>query len=81
MPFFTVASLLIEVSARVKEVVDAVHVLATLARFKPADGEGGEKPRSCAETWARWGSIETSPQSGTKVYPLNDDASHQDLTP
>jgi hypothetical protein len=33
------------VSARVKEVVDAVHVLATLARFKPADGEGGEKPQ------------------------------------
>ncbi|GJN21825.1 hypothetical protein PR202_gb09341 [Eleusine coracana subsp. coracana] len=47
-PLFTVASslLLIDVSARVKEVVDAVHVLATLARFKPADDEGGDKAPS-----------------------------------
>ncbi|KAK3158709.1 hypothetical protein QOZ80_2AG0140570 [Eleusine coracana subsp. coracana] len=45
MPLFTVASslLMIEVSTRVKEVVDAVHVLATLARFKPVDDEGGER--------------------------------------
>ncbi|TVU27969.1 hypothetical protein EJB05_19475, partial [Eragrostis curvula] len=46
MPLFTVGTLLIEVSVRVKEVVDAVHVLATLARFKPADDEGGEKTES-----------------------------------
>lgn len=56
MPLFTAASLLIEVSSRVKEVVDAVHVLATLARLKPADDdEGSEKVH----------------QSGATVHPLN----------
>ncbi|CAL5069419.1 unnamed protein product [Urochloa decumbens] len=36
---FTVTSLLIEVSARIEGVVDAVDTLARLANFKPADDE------------------------------------------
>ncbi|KAF0934312.1 hypothetical protein E2562_024801 [Oryza meyeriana var. granulata] len=39
MPLFTVASLLIEISARTEGVVDAVETLATLANFKQVEDD------------------------------------------
>ncbi|CAN6268931.1 unnamed protein product [Urochloa humidicola] len=44
---FTVTSLLIEVSARIEGVVDAVETLARLANFSPADDD--EKPAESAD--------------------------------
>ncbi|PUZ48493.1 hypothetical protein GQ55_7G248800 [Panicum hallii var. hallii] len=41
---FTVTSLLIEVSARIEGVVDAVNTLASLASFKSADEEKASEP-------------------------------------
>uniref|UniRef100_A0A0D9VJE2 Aluminum-activated malate transporter n=1 Tax=Leersia perrieri TaxID=77586 RepID=A0A0D9VJE2_9ORYZ len=65
MPLFTVASLLIEISARIEGVVDAVETLASLANFKQVE-DGDDKKGQTTET---------------KVHPLNvqdDDASAQE---
>uniref|UniRef100_J3LFS7 Uncharacterized protein n=1 Tax=Oryza brachyantha TaxID=4533 RepID=J3LFS7_ORYBR len=43
MPLFTVASLLIEISARVEGVVDAVETLATLANFRQVEDDDDKK--------------------------------------
>ncbi|KAG8071819.1 hypothetical protein GUJ93_ZPchr0006g41592 [Zizania palustris] len=47
MPLFTVASLLIEISARVEGIADAVDTLASLANFKQEkdDNDKKDKPR------------------------------------
>ena len=59
MPVFTVASLLVEISARVEGVVDAVDELATLANFKQVDGDDDDDKKGEAEMT-------------TKVHPLNE---------
>uniref|UniRef100_A0A0E0CPQ1 Aluminum-activated malate transporter n=1 Tax=Oryza meridionalis TaxID=40149 RepID=A0A0E0CPQ1_9ORYZ len=43
MPLFTVASLLIEISARIEGVVDAVETLASLASFKQVEDDDDKK--------------------------------------
>ena len=58
MPVFTVASLLVEISARVEGVVDAVDELATLAGFKQVDDDDNDKK---GET-----------EMKIKVHPLNE---------
>ncbi|GJN21827.1 hypothetical protein PR202_gb09343 [Eleusine coracana subsp. coracana] len=69
MPLFTVASLLVEISARVEGVVDAVETLATLAKFKEADEDDDDDKK---------GEITTEM---TKVHPLNEpDASPETQT-
>ncbi|WVZ74240.1 hypothetical protein U9M48_022449 [Paspalum notatum var. saurae] len=59
MPVFTVASLLVEISARIEGVVDAVDALATLASFKQVDDDDDDKIRGEAEMTM-------------KVHPLNE---------
>jgi len=58
MPVFTVASLLVEISARVEGVVDAVDELATLAGFKQVDDDDDDKKGETEMT--------------IKVHPLNE---------
>ncbi|PAN07545.1 hypothetical protein PAHAL_1G344300 [Panicum hallii] len=60
MPVFTVASLLVEISARVEGVVDAVDELATLASFKQVDGDDDDDGKK--------GEAEMT----MKVHPLNE---------
>ncbi|KAF0893391.1 hypothetical protein E2562_024211 [Oryza meyeriana var. granulata] len=65
---FTVTSLLIEVSARIEGVVDAVDTLATLASFRSADDD--EKPATEADakpqTMSDPGSVEPEAARTTK---------------
>ncbi|KAL5208068.1 hypothetical protein ABZP36_032503 [Zizania latifolia] len=56
MPLFTVASLLIEISARVEGVADAVDTLASLANFKLVEADDDDKKG----------------QTEMKVHPLNE---------
>ncbi|KAJ1280556.1 hypothetical protein BS78_04G242200 [Paspalum vaginatum] len=69
MPVFTVASLLVEVSARIEGVVDAVDALATLASFKQVDDDDDKREET---------------EMTKKVHPLNepdaDDASLENQT-
>lgn len=60
MPVFTVASLLVEISARVEGVVDAVDELATLAGFKQVDDDDDDGDKK-GET-----------EMTIKVHPLNE---------
>jgi hypothetical protein len=60
MPVFTVASLLVEISARVEGVVDAVDELATLAGFKQVDDDDDDDDKK-GET-----------EMTIKVHPLNE---------
>ena len=60
MPVFTVASLLVEISARVEGVVDAVDELATLASFKQVDDDDDDDDKK-GET-----------EMTIKVHPLNE---------
>lgn len=60
MPVFTVASLLVEISARVEGVVDAVDALATLANFKQVDDDDDDDDKK--------GEAEMT----IKVHPLNE---------
>jgi len=60
MPVFTVASLLVEISARVEGVVDAVDELATLASFKQGDDDDDDDDKK-GET-----------EMTIKVHPLNE---------
>jgi hypothetical protein len=59
MPVFTVASLLVEISARVEGVVDAVDALATLANFKQTEDDDDDDKKGEAEMTI-------------KVHPLNE---------
>jgi hypothetical protein len=68
MPLFTVASLLMEISARVEGVVDAVETLATLAKFKEADQDDDDKKG------------ESTTEMTTKVHPL-DEPDPEDASP
>ena len=61
MPVFTVASLLVEISARVEGVVDAVDELATLAGFKQVDDDDDDDDDKKGET-----------EMTIKVHPLNE---------
>ncbi|CAN6274958.1 unnamed protein product [Urochloa humidicola] len=75
MPVFTAASLLVEISARVEGVVDAVDALATLANFKQAaeDDEDGDDDDD------KTGGAEMT--TTTKVHPLNEpDADENQMT-
>lgn len=71
MPVFTVASLLVEIAARVEGVVDAVDALATLAKFKQAGDDDDDKR----------GSGEREAEMTMKVHPLNDEAEADDSSP
>ncbi|CAL5018842.1 unnamed protein product [Urochloa decumbens] len=60
MRVFTAASLLVEISARVEAVVDAVDALATLANFKQQAEDDDDDGRKAGEA------------EMTKVHPLNE---------
>jgi hypothetical protein len=68
MPLFTVASLLMEISARVEGVVDAVETLATLAKFKEAHQDDDDKKG------------ESTTEMTTKVHP-SDQSDAEDASP
>ncbi|CAN6280425.1 unnamed protein product [Urochloa humidicola] len=59
MPVFTVASLLVDISARVEAVVDAVDALATLASFKQQEASVDDDD-------------DKAEMMTTKVHPLNE---------
>uniref|UniRef100_J3M0H5 Uncharacterized protein n=3 Tax=Oryza brachyantha TaxID=4533 RepID=J3M0H5_ORYBR len=63
---FTVTSLLIEVSARIEGVVDAVDTLATLASFSSADYEKPTEADAKVQTASDQGPVEPVASSATK---------------
>ncbi|OEL25391.1 Aluminum-activated malate transporter 10 [Dichanthelium oligosanthes] len=69
MPVFTVASLLVEISARVEAVVDSVDALATLANFKQVDDDDDDDEKK--------GEAEMT----TKVHPLNEPDTDEESLP
>ncbi|XP_062221029.1 aluminum-activated malate transporter 10-like [Phragmites australis] len=65
MPLFTVASLLVEISARIDGVIDAADALATLANFKQVDNDDDDKKR----------------ETEMKVHPLNESDTDDEASP